>query len=200
MREDFGVSIAMGTDNAAGWHFVNFSDPKSARNPATRRFVRATVAANYHRKERQHHSVIQEHAADEEIKAKADQNRKKHFLSLVRSKEKEADKRCHASQLPSVCEQVEPRTSAHDDDEFSGHHSPSSACLISLAKCPTSGRNDPFGIRFAGIEYQSDYGVLLQHCRCPRFSDCLIFSAYHVCGTITSVFEITVSNHYQMNQ
>ncbi|KAL8829481.1 MAG: hypothetical protein Q9191_001988 [Dirinaria sp. TL-2023a] len=153
----------MGTSDAVGWHFVHISNPKSARNPATRRFVRATVAANYHRKERQHHSFVQEHATDEQIKANADQKRQKHFLSLVRSKEKGADEHCHSSEVASIHEQVEPSTSAHDDDETSGHGSPGNSWSTSLAKTPTSGHNDPFGIRFAGIEYQSDYGSLLQH-------------------------------------
>lgn len=158
----FGLSIAMGTSDAVGWHFVHISNPKSARNPATRRFVRATVAANYHRKERQHHSFVQEPATDEQTKVKADQKRQKHFLSLVRSKENEADERCHSSEVASVREQVEPTTSARDD-ESSVHGSPDDACSISLAKTPTTGHNDPFGIRFAGIEYESDYGSLLQH-------------------------------------
>lgn len=151
----------MGTGNAVGWHFVHIKDPKSARNPATRRFVRATVAANYHRKERQHH--ILDHATDQDLKAEADQKRQKHFSSLVRSNEKKEDEPCLPPQGPPAREEVQPKTSAHDDDESSRHSSPGNLCLVSLANSPRAGHNDPFGIRFAGIEYRSDYGSLLQH-------------------------------------
>ena len=162
----------MGATAALGWQFVHISDPKTARDPATRRFVRATVAANYHRKEREHHSLahgINDGDTDKAEKA-TKKLKKKQKLSpgLVHAKEASVDE-CSSPSPPAlyVPGLVEPTENA-DEDNIGYTQCPHSvSSLPAFTNALTSGHEDPWGIRFTGVEYQPDYGSLLQYCRRP---------------------------------
>ena len=189
----------MGATATLGWQFVHISDPKTARDPATRRFVRATVAANYHRKERQHHSLA--HVTDEDDTAKAGKNKqrkKKQKLSLrIAGFEEARVDECSSPppQALSVPGQVEPTDNADEDNYGSKKPPPSVSSLRSLTNALTTGHNDPWGVRFTGVEYQPDYGSLLQYCRRPCTPYLHSQACIKCCCAITNVLCGAFNNH-----